>query len=355
MDRQFYIDMAESGLRMPVGTHLVLHEKKHPASIVVNGEALGRVMEETAERFNTPLAIPVMDLTIEKESILSHRGIAEKDIPTYHFTELPSPMKITDDVLLSHPRFAANLGALRYISMNTKLVPVGMCIGPFSLTTKLLADPIIPIYLAGSGMTGKDSDEVKLLDAALALAKAAVLASVKLQVAAGAKAIFLCEPAANLVYFSPNQLSGARDAFDRYVIEPNLEVREALRKGGCDLIFHDCGELVPAMVKKFAVLDPAIMSFGSPVKLWEMEPFVPKSTVIFGNLPSKKFYSDAEASVEKVVALTQEIIARMTPTGHPFIVGTECDVLSMDGFVDIIRSMGDAFMSCDAEAGEKTA
>lgn len=355
MDRQFYIDMAESGQRMPVGTHLVLHEKKHPSSIVVNGEALGRVMEETAVRYGTPLAIPVMDLTIEKESILTHLGIAEKDIPTHHFSEAPAPMKITDDVLLSHPRFAASLGALRYISMNTDLVPVGMCIGPFSLTTKLLADPIIPIYLAGSGMTAADSSEVKLLDATMAIAKAAVLASIKLQIKAGAKAIFLCEPAANLVYFSPNQLGSERDVFDRYVIEPNLEVREALRKGGCDLIFHDCGELVPEMVKKFAVLDPSIMSFGSPVKLWEMEPHVPMNTVIFGNLPSKKFYSDTEASIEKVIALTREIIARMTPTGHPFIVGTECDVLSMDGYVDIIKAKVDAFMTCDAEADEKTA
>ena len=48
MDRHYYIALAQSGLRMPIGADLVLHEKPDPAAILTDGEALGRVVEETA-------------------------------------------------------------------------------------------------------------------------------------------------------------------------------------------------------------------------------------------------------------------------------------------------------------------
>ena len=32
------------------------------------------------------------------------------------------------------------------------------------------------------------------------------------------------------------------------VMEPNLRVKAVLDQAGCDLIFHDCGELIDPMV-----------------------------------------------------------------------------------------------------------
>jgi hypothetical protein len=53
--------------------------------------------------------------------------------------------------------------------------------------------------------------------------------------------------------------------------------------------------------------------------------------VLFGNLPTKKFYSDAEVPLGEVAALVAEIDGRLRPTGHPYIIGSECDVLSVPG------------------------
>jgi len=53
-------------------------------------------------------------------------------------------------------RQRAHFDAIRYIARETDLVAVGMCIGPFSLMTKLLADPITAIAMAGVGVTAAE-------------------------------------------------------------------------------------------------------------------------------------------------------------------------------------------------------
>lgn len=70
MQRSFYLDLAACGHRAPIGTHLVLHTRKDADSILLDGLALGGVVAETAERFHTPLAVPLMDLTLEKAALL---------------------------------------------------------------------------------------------------------------------------------------------------------------------------------------------------------------------------------------------------------------------------------------------
>ncbi|HXR48697.1 MAG TPA: hypothetical protein VN784_14780 [Candidatus Limnocylindrales bacterium] len=75
MNRQFYLDLAASGLRMPIGAHLVLHEHPDPEAIARGGQRLGRVVEGAARRFRAPLALPLMDLKLEKEVLLLARGV----------------------------------------------------------------------------------------------------------------------------------------------------------------------------------------------------------------------------------------------------------------------------------------
>ena len=130
----------------------------------------------------------------------------------------------------------------------------------------------------------------------------------------------ICEPAANLVYLSPKQISSGADIFERFVMRPNLRIREQLASAETDLIFHDCGELTGFMVEQFATrLDPAILSMGSSRKLWEDATLGSKSVVLFGNLPTRTFYSDAAMPVDRVEAMTLELIGKMRAAGHPHI------------------------------------
>lgn len=360
MDRKFYLDLAAREKPMPVATHLVLHEKDDPEGILLDGERMAAVMAETARRFDSPLALPVMDLILEKDFMLKAIGVPADKTGTYHFDEPPSAEQIaaieTADVL-AYPRFAANCASLRRLATDSAaaggpgkggLVPVGMTIGPFSLLTKLLADPIVALYMAGAGMTAEDSDEVALVTSLLPLCESVVRRSVAAQVTAGAKAMFVCEPAANLVFFSPNQLEEGSSVFDDFVIAPNMRLKADLDSAGADLIFHDCGSLTHGMVQAFRPLHPVIFSFGSPVDLGEIEPFVAKDTVIYGNLPTKKFYSDEEVPLDAIPGMVGAIESRLKAAGHPYIIGSECDVLSMPGYEKKIMEKVVRFCGCGA-------
>ncbi len=89
MIRQFYLDLAASGLRLPIGADLVLHEESDPHAVRNDGAALAGVIERAARRWDTSLAIPLMDLRLEKTDLLAMAGVPEDDAETYHFT---SPM-----------------------------------------------------------------------------------------------------------------------------------------------------------------------------------------------------------------------------------------------------------------------
>jgi hypothetical protein len=332
LKENFYLDLARRGLRMPVGTDLVMHEEGNPEEIRENGPALGRVIEKAARRWQSPLAIPLMDLRLEKVDLLLHHGVDVDEADTFQFS---LPLNAAEEAhLLGDQRGPLSRGsqarneALSYVGTVSDLVAVGMAIGPFSLATRLMSDPITAAAMAGSGVEAADSSEVKLLMQCIHIAEAAVMRSVRSQMNAGAKAVMICEPAACTAFISPRQLKAGSDVFERLVMAPNMRVKEALDERGCDLIFHDCGELIELMVEAFATrLHPVILSLGSSRKLWEDARLVPKDVVLFGNLPSKSFYSDGAMPVEEVVRRTEELVRNMAACGHPYIVGSECDVL----------------------------
>ncbi len=350
MNRQFYLDLAARGLRMPIGTDLVMHEESEPENVRNDGAALGRVIEKAARRWQTPLAVPLMDLRLEKTDLLALAGVPADETERFHF---PSPLDAAViDALCAEQAAPFCAGsrardeALAYVSTRTDLVPVGMAIGPFSLTTRLMADPIGATAMAGSGVTAEESDEVRLLWQCLRVSEAAVLRSLRSQVSHGARAIMICEPTASTAFISPRQIKSGSNLFERLVMEPNLRLKSALSQAGCDLIFHDCGELVDPMVEAFARrLHPVILSLGSSRKLWADARLVPEDVVLYGNLPTKSFYSDGAMPVEEVVRRTDELVANMRACGHPFIVGSECDVLFVPGSETTIRNKVNAMMN----------
>lgn len=342
MIRSLLLELAAAGLRMPIGADLVLHEEPDPEAARLHPERLGAVIERAARRYRTPLAFPLMDLRLEKADLLSALNVPEADIDAFHFAGPPD-----EDVIRRveeqgprpfPPACLAQQGAIGHIATRTDLVPVGMAIGPFSLMTKLLADPITPLALAASGVTEDGDAGVRLAAAALRMSLATVLRSVRAQTHAGARAVILCEPAVSITYLSPRMMGRAPDVFHRFVLAPLLAVREQIHAGGADLILHDCGQLSPDLVRTLASeLRPAMLSLGSSRRLWEDAASVPDDTVLYGNLPTRQFYSDAAMPAEEVRRLTRELVERMRATGHPFILGSECDVLHVPEAAATIR------------------
>jgi len=347
----YYLDLAQSGLRMPIGTDLVLHEHADAAEIVLDGRRLGQVTEEAAHRYGTPLAVPLMDLRLEKADLLDKFGVPEAQVDAFHFDAAPLESHLARVEAVAGAAFPARCQAhfdsIQYIAGETKLVPVGMAIGPFSLMTKLMADPIVPIATAGMGVTGAEDQGVLMAERCLALAEWTVHRSLRAQARAGARAIIVCEPAANVVYLSPKQIEKGSDIFERFVMQPALRMKAVLDSAGVDLILHDCGELNSFMVRQFGErVHPAILSLGSSRRLWEDAALVPKDVVLFGNLPTKNFYSDAVVPVERVRELTLELIGNMRRAAHPHIVGSECDVLHVPESAAAIQRKLNVMLTC---------
>ncbi len=339
---------------MPIAADLALHEEPDPEEARNDGASLGRVIEKTARRWATPLAIPLMDLRLEKVDLLAGAGISAREAETWQFkTPLDeSTLAALCDAQRAPlcPGSVARDQALAYIASLPDLVPVGMAIGPFSLATRLMPDPITAAALAGSGTQSEDSGEVRLLWQCLQLAEAAVERSARSQIAHGARALMICEPAACTAFISPRQLRAGSNLFERLVMEPNLRLKAVLDAAGCDLIFHDCGDLIDLMVEAFAHrAHPAVLSLGSSRKLWEDARLVPRDVVLFGNLPTKLFYSDSVMPVEEVSRRTRELLSNMKACGHPHILGSECDVLFVPEAHEAILTKVDVMMAAAAQ------
>lgn len=338
---------------MPIGADLILHEESEPEKARNEGAALAEVIERAARRWQTPLAIPLMDLRLEKADLLALAGIPEPEAERYHFTTPLDESLLTklcdEQAAQSCAGSRARDEALACIAARHDLVAMGMAIGPFSLATRLLADPITAAAMAGTGVEPQESDEVRLLWQCVKMAEAAVRRSLQSQMVHGARAIMICEPAACTAFISPRQLRAGSNLFERLVMEPNLRLKATLDEAGCDLIFHDCGELIDSIVEAFAQrLHPVVLSLGSSRKLWEDARLVPKDVVLYGNLPSKLFYSDGAMPTEEVARRTVDLIVHMRASGHPFIPGTECDVLFVPGAQETILRKVAAMMACEA-------
>jgi uroporphyrinogen-III decarboxylase len=336
---------------VPIAADLVLHRHDDTARILWDGARLGAVVAEAAARFRTSLAFPIMDLRLEKAELLRYFGVQEGEVEKFHFATTPSPEQRRDYARLvreTEPgvRVAANLAAVHYIRQMPGLIPVGMCIGPFSLATKLMADPITPVCLAGAGIGAEEDAEVALLEACLEISLVCVLRHVELAIAAGAQSVFVAEPAANQVYFSPLQLATGSDIFERCVLRPNRRIAELLAERGVDLLFHCCGEITPAMLDGFCTLRPSLLSLGSSRRLWEDAAAVPRDIVLYGNVPSKMFYSDDLMPVSRVAEIAGDLAARMAANGHPFILGTECDTLQVPEHAGSIWAKVDCLLAC---------
>jgi len=92
-----------------------------------------------------------------------------------------------------------------------------MTIGPFSLATKPMADPITAAALLGSGVSAEADSQVKLLCDCLEAAESVVLSSVRRHLEQGARAMLVCEPAASAAFLSPRQIRRGSEAIWRKV------------------------------------------------------------------------------------------------------------------------------------------
>ena len=342
--------LASAGLRVPIGTDLVLQEEPDPETARLDSRRLADVVRRAADRYRIPLAIPLMNLRLEKADIVRLVRPEVADPDTFHFDGPPSEADLDRARDGGRAEFLApqraHVDAIAEVASRPGLIPIGMAIAPFSLMTKLLRDPIAAVALAGRGVPAEEEPLVAAAERSLALAELAVHRSVRGQLEAGAAAVMVCEPAASAVFVSPRQMAAGSLVFDRFVVEPLVRLRALLDGAGASLFLHDCGDATTAMVAALAGrVRPAVLSLGSSRRLWEDAAVVPPEVVLFGNVPTKHFYSDATMPIERVRERTRDLVTRMRSAARPFVLGSECDVLHVPEAADRIRRKVEAMLT----------
>ena len=341
MSRQHYLDLAAKGLAMPLAVDLFVHHLSSPERVEHDPEEMARVMVAAAQEMCTPLAVAPMDLRVERAALMAWLGAADPEDEKTHLHDPLSPAEFekalaTVRAAQPTPRMNVTIGALSRVAARKDLVPVGMCIGPFSLVTKMMADVITAFHLLGSDVEPDEDESVLLATQLLELSTEVVTSYARRQVEAGANAVIVCEPAANKAYISPNLMADGSHIFERVVLVPNRRVRDTIEQAGGDFILHDCGELTDEMIRHLGTLRPSMLSLGSSVDLAASARLVPGDVVLFGNIPSKHFPQDSTMPADKVEALCDELRAKMAALGRPFILGSECDVLHVPGRSEVI-------------------
>jgi uroporphyrinogen-III decarboxylase len=212
-----------------------LHLDENPDAIRLAGDQLGQLIAANARRHHSPLAVPFLDLTIEKNIILE-----QLNLPLDHQFHDPLPDETVHDLchrLQTTPtgRWKANLDAIAYIAQHTDLTPVGLSTGSFTVMTQLVADAKASVRQAD-----KASPAIELVEQMLDLALRVNIRVIASQLSVGAKVILICEPAVAQDYLLPV-------TFERYVLAPHRHINEIVNAAGAELIVHATGELTPEM------------------------------------------------------------------------------------------------------------
>lgn len=75
--------------------------------------------------------------------------------------------------------------------------------------------------------------------------------------------------------------------------------------------------------------------------------------MLFGNIPSKGFILDESGFRDAdIAAQAEQLVRRMAACGHPFIIGSECDVLCVAGAEQRIRRKVSAMLGGCGCGGE---
>jgi uroporphyrinogen-III decarboxylase len=341
MHRQFFLDLAEKKAAIPLAADLLVHALSHPEHVESDSEEMARVMHASVAKFRSPLTVAPMDLRVEKRALGELLGIPPSMLEEFH---LHAPLEQGQTTTLLNavrekgitPRMEVTCGALQRVAIDAPSFPVGMCIGPFSLLTKLVEGMITAVFMISQGFEPEDDPSVALALDLLPVTMELVRGYAVAQVKAGAKAVIICEPAANKVYISPNVMESGSGIFSQFVLEPVRSIADSIEEAGAAFILHDCGELTPEMISSLASLRPSMLSLGSSVNLAQAASLVPQDVVLFGNVPSKFFPSDADMPEGIVREICAGLRGSMDASGHPYILGSECDILSVGGKEDAI-------------------
>ncbi len=295
--------------------------------LISDSELQAKGMKLVAQRTDAAAAVSFMDLSVEAECFGASIVVSDDEVPTVKG-------RIVNDMseaeALSIPpirsgRTGIYIDAIEKVchEISDRPVLAGM-IGPYSLAARLLdvSEIMMDCY-----------DEPDMVHTVLEKATAFLVEYAKAYKSAGANGIVIAEPVAGLL--SP--------ALEEEFSSPYIKrIVDAVQDDSFIVIYHNCGNNVPVMLKSILSTGCAAYHFGNAVDMEkDIIANVPRDTLVMGNIdPAGTLRM---GNTEKV---REETLALLERCAHypNFLLSSGCDVPPMTPWDNI-----DAFFAASKE------
>lgn len=291
-------------LSFPAARKLGVTVEQLVTSCDLQAEAMALIARETP----TLAAISLMDLSVEAEAFGAQVRFSRDEVPAI-IGQLVSDEDEANDLEvpdLTAGRAQLYIGAVRKAkaAIADKPLLAGM-IGPCSLAGRL-CDVTEIMYLC--------FDEPETVHTVLEKATQYLIRYGQAMKDAGADGVMLAEPLAGIL--SPDM---AAEFSMPYV----ARIIEALQDESFAVIYHNCGNAVPAMLEGIYAQGAAAYHFGNAIDLAEVLAKTPADILVMGNIdPAGEF---AGGTVESITAATRALMEKCGRYPN-FLPSSGCDI-----------------------------
>lgn len=303
-------DLLTSGTRRAMPLVLlpgVAHLGKTVRDAVYTPEVQADAAMFLAEKYPTPAAIMMMDLSLEAEAFGAKVTIPEHDVPTVtepcvNDAESVQALCVPS---LETTRIPVYLKATELMVRNYSAKPtLASCIGPLSLSARLIEIT----ELMTSMMLEPEKTETLLEKATqFLLSYAAEYKKI------GANGILIAEPVAGLL--SPELCEQFSSRYVRRIVD-------ALQDETFLVFLHNCGQSIP-LLPSMQGTGASGLSLGNAIDIAEAVPQVAPTTIVLGNLDPVSVLQ--RSSAEDVRRAASERLAKTAPYAH-HILSSGCDM-----------------------------
>ena len=291
-------------LSFPAAQKLGVTVEQLVKSAALQAEAMALVARETPSL----AAISLMDLSVEAEAFGAQVRFSQDEVPAI-IGQLVSDEDEANDLAVPDPsagRAQLCVDAVRRAkaAITDKPLLAGM-IGPYSLAGRL-CDVTEIMYLC--------YDEPETVHTVLDKVTQYLIAYGRAMKDAGADGVMMAEPLAGIL--SPDMAEEFSMPYVRRIID-------ALQDDDFAVIYHNCGNAVPAMLEGIYALGAAAYHFGNAVDMGQILEKTPADILVMGNVdPAGEF---AGGTVESITAATRQL---MEKCGHypNFLPSSGCDI-----------------------------
>ena len=276
--------------------------------LVKSAELQAKAMEIIAHDTATIAAVSLMDLSVEAEAFGAKVRFAEDEVPAIvgQLISDEDEANALEIPALTAGRAPLCIEAVRMAKQQITDKPVlaGM-IGPYSLAGRL-CDVTEIMYLC--------FDEPETVHTVLDKVTQYLIQYGQAMKDAGADGIMMAEPLAGIL--SPDMANEFSTPYVERIIA-------ALQDETFAVIYHNCGNAVPQMLKGIYSLGAAAYHFGNAIELEAVLKVTPSDILVMGNIdPAGQF---ASGTTESITAATRELMDKCGSYPN-FVPSSGCDI-----------------------------